>query len=716
MQATQSIDPRLPFTAFDRLFPAQDQIGGTQLGNLIAAPLEGQSVKNEKGIFVDENLNPLKNQWQALANVESLSETQTESITFKIRTRTGFRLYDSAEPNATDLFSEDSQVISKLKVLRANALYIQKAGLNKQQILQLKRLASFYNPQFFQAQANRLSVYKIPRIITLFKESQTYLILPRGLEEKLSGLAEKIDWQDKLTRGSELHAKFNGKLRPNQIPAYSAMHANSMGILAARTGFGKTIIAAKLIATNAVSTLILVKNKTLAEQWRTRLNEFLTITDKPVIEELTPTGRKRHKSAIGTYYGTKKNISGLVDIATIQSLSKLSKQHEFLSNYGMVISDEVHHDAAFTFDEVISHIQSQYLYGLSATPYRRDGQEPIITMRFGPIRYQTDAIDPEYAVSMKRNVIPRFTNFGMANLEVLQNGIVENREAIMNDPSRDAMILRDCKTVLKEGRHAILLTNLVAHVDQLFAKLPKDKTFRIYGGFSSKERALETVRINNCKGGYVILATTQTGGEGLDITNLDTMILAMPISYHGNVEQYVGRLHRDLKNKSELRIYDYVDMFVPMLMRMYRKRQSAYKHLEYQIVEDEFSRQKGLKVYEGHYQASIISAGKTAKHILVMTAKLKPFLRQLIREVVTQGGTVDILSQSTEEGLSADINLHRYEYNLPNCIIIDEKQLWISADNGFNYNHGIAFRIDHPELIRSFKQMLIQTTKGLPNV
>lgn len=715
LQATQSIDPRLPFTAFDRMFPAQDQIGGKQFGNLIAAPLEGRAMANGCGVFVDEQWQPLPDQWDALAQIQQLTSAQVELITQKISSRVGFRVFESRENTQRDLFDTTLQIDTPLTVIRANGLYIEKSALTKQQLLQLQWLASFYNPKFYEAQNNRMSVYHIPRIITLFQESQRFLILPRGLEDELRGVANQITWLDKTTLGTKLEVSFDGHLRPNQQAAYQALNQVSTGILSARTGFGKTVIAAALIAKYRVSTLILVKNKTLAEQWHQRLDQFLTITSEPVIEELTPTGRQRRKQVIGSYYGNKKNLSGLVDIATSQAVGQLEPAalRKFLNRYGMVISDEVHHDSARTFDAVIKQVTSRYLYGLSATPYRRDGLEPIIIMRFGPIRYRTEAIDPVYVNTVRRVVVPRFTNLGMTSLEMLNNGRTENNQAIMNDPHRDEMILRDCLSALKEGRHVIVLTNLVAHVDQLYSQLPADETYRIYGGFSAKQRAEELVRLHQQTGGYIILATVSTAGEGLDVPTLDTLVLAMPISFHGNVEQVVGRLHRDLEHKSELRIYDYVDMFVPMLMRMYKKRCKAYKHLEYQIQEDKFSKQAGLQVFDGNYQAALTAGVQAGQTLLIVVPKLKPYLRRLVQQVVTRGGKVQICAQTPREStVDQQVSWTQYEHNLPNCVIIDDHQLWLSADVGFGYDHGMTVRLDHPELIQNFKQMIVQTMGG----
>ncbi|GAX05023.1 type III restriction protein, res subunit [Secundilactobacillus pentosiphilus] len=714
LQATQAIEPRLPFSAFDRMFPSQDRIDGKQLGNLIAAPLEGQAILQGRNCFVDASWHPLKRQWKVLKQIGILTEKDVTELTEKITSRTGYRLFEDDRPAESNLFDESFSINRKLTVKRANLLYIKKTDLSSKELLQLKYLSSFRNPEFYKAQASRRSVYNIPRIISLFHETNDVLALPRGLEDKLKAVVASIDWVDDTIAGHPLHVNFNGKLYDNQLPAYSALMDSYIGILAARTGFGKTVISARIIAERAVSTLILVKNKTLAEQWYERLSSFLDIKDEPVIEEYTPKGRKKHKNKIGTYYGVKKNPSGLVDIATIQSISKMEDSQAFLDHYGMVISDEVHHDAAYTFDSVIEKIRGKYLYGLSATPYRRDGQEPIIIMRFGPIRYQTDIIDPEYALSVSRSVVPRFTNLGMTSLEMLNNGRNENNLAILNDSERNANIIRDCKRSLDEGKHVIVLTNLISHVDQLYAQLPPEKTFRIYGGINARDRKKQIEKINQFKDAFIVLATVSIGGEGLDIPSLDTIILAMPISFRGNVEQVVGRLNRNLAHKKELRIYDYVDMFVPMLMHMYRKRCSSYRRLGYEIVEDDYSKQRGLKMYSGHYQNSILSRDQKATEVFITTPKLKPFLHQLINQVINHGGKIHILTkEAPDPELVRHVNWTQYEHNLPNCIIIDAQQLWLCSDPGFGFNKGMAIRMEHAEFTKSFEEMLIQTITRL---
>lgn len=708
LKEAQALDSRIPFTAFDRLFPAQDQLSKNKIGNLIAAPLEGQSLKEGNTSFVDDNWKPFDNQWETLSKVDLVSLKKVNEVINQIGEISNLSMDSNDEDDG--LFKKQFFIDKAIKIVKANSLSIKKNQLTSEEILGLKWKASFFNPEFYKLQSVRMPVNNTPRIITLFEEDKDTLILPRGMVDELTAIIRKIDWLDITKSGTKLDVKFLGTLYDNQKLAYDKMINQNNGILAARTGFGKTVISAKLIAKHKVSTLILVPNKVLAEQWKQRLNQFLKIETEPVIVEYTPTGRKKHKEKIGTYFGQKKNPSGLVDIATIQAISKSPNSQEFLNNYGMVISDEVHHNAAYTFDEVIKQISCKYLYGLSATPYRRDGQEPILTLRFGPIRYQTDVIDPRFALTVKRTVIPRFTNLGMSDLKILNNNIVENRLAIQDDEPREQMLIRDINNCLKEKRRTIVFTSLISHVDKLYTKLPKDHLYKVYGGISSKERSAEIKKIKQDKQPFVILATPYVGGEGLDIPNLDTIIFTMPYSFEGNLEQYLGRLNRDLENKHSLKVIDYVDMFVPMLLRMYRKRKNAYKKLGYKITEDEYSQQSGLKLYNGNYQNALKLRLVTAKNVLIMAPILKKFIKSIISDLLSYDCKINICTQyETPDFNNRNVEVTKYAYNLPNCIIIDDSEMWVSSDIGFELDRGFTTRIDHSELVKQLKNMILKT-------
>ena len=299
-------------------------------------------------------------------------------------------------------------------------LYIEKQGISNSALNALKRLAAFRNPKFYQLQAMRKSAFdnktkkQIPRIISCSDETEQYIGLPRGLEDEvkqtLGSLSVEIEWSNEINKGRTIDVTFNGVLRDQQQLAAEALLAYYNGVLSATTAFGKTVIGAYLIAERKVNTLILVEKTNLQSQWSDKLNEFLVINEEP-IEELTPKGRKRKKTIIGQIGGGKDNPSGIVDVATMQSLISSGEVKEMVRNYGMVLVDECHHISAFTFEKILKYINARYVYGLTATPTRKDGHHPIIFMQCGGIRYQVDAKSEAEKRPFDHYIIPRFTGF-----------------------------------------------------------------------------------------------------------------------------------------------------------------------------------------------------------------------------------------------------------------------------------------------------------------
>ncbi|MFD1125309.1 DEAD/DEAH box helicase family protein [Lentilactobacillus raoultii] len=718
LKITMTINPNLSFAAFDRLFPSQDIIGQKKLGNLIAGPLQGNRRRAGKSVFVDERFHPYQDQWAVLANVNLMTESRVDALIEELNTQINFKLFDDQE-DQTDLLKEPLQINQPLTIIRSNALYIKKSDLSSRQAAQLKWLASFRNPQFYEKQRLRLSTYNEPRIISLFEETPEYLALPRGLEDELIATIPRLKWVDQRFAGRKIHAKFLGELRSEQKTALTALLNHQMGVLAARTGFGKTVIAAKVIAELGVSTLILVHDKELAAQWLERLNQFLKVDDQPFVTELTPSGRKRHKEVIGTFFGNKRNRSGVIDVATIQSFKADQASQEILDQYGLVISDEVHHDAAYTYDQVIKQLHCKYLYGLSATPFRRDGQEPIVTMRFGPVRYQTAPIDEATLLKVKRTVVPRFTNLGMNDLQIANNGINQNYEAILHDDTRNQSLVKDMEESLSEGRHVLVLTNRIAHL-HLLAELLNTTfpVYLLYGEQTDKQNSQVIEQINQTMGPYILIATGKYAGEGLDIGTIDTLILAMPHSWKGRSEQYLGRMQRNLTQKAEIRVYDYIDMFVPMLAKMYRKRQKTYEHLHYQIVNDQRSQQAGIQFFNGRYQSEILASVKGAHQMIICMNQLSNFVLGKLLASSNEQVQIHILTNYLTDSQRKQfedqkIRYTLYDNNLPTSLIINQDQLWLSSDKGFRNNSGMTVRMAQPQLVKQFTKMLLRSVDSL---
>jgi superfamily II DNA or RNA helicase len=292
-------------------------------------------------------------------------------------------------------------------------LFIPKAGISQKAMNWLKRLASFKNPMFYKQQAMRLPTYGHPRVISCADETKEYLCLPRGYEpelvSELDELGIEIRHIDKTHKGRKMDVEFNGQLRDEQSLALSHLLQNDIGILSGTTAFGKTIVAIKLIAEKKVNTLILVDKVSLLSQWTDRLSEFLDINEI-LPKEPKKRGRKKKKSIIGQIGAGKDTSSGIIDISVMQSLSRKGEVKEYVNDYGMIIADECHHASAFTYEKILKTTNARYIYGLTATPARKDGHHPILFRHCGPIRYRDNPKKQAESRSFDHYIVPRFTS------------------------------------------------------------------------------------------------------------------------------------------------------------------------------------------------------------------------------------------------------------------------------------------------------------------
>ncbi|OTO05325.1 DEAD/DEAH box helicase [Enterococcus sp. 5B3_DIV0040] len=592
--------PKLTFDSYDRMFPNQDELSYGGFGNLIALPLQGSKVKNGTSRFIDEHFNLIEDIWGTLEATPKLEKKQIEriikEIDYVLPTEYYQKTYEQSKISYKELSlftdSENKFPVSfmnKINVVVCNQLEIKRNELTKEELLQLKFLATFHNKAFYVAQNKRQSTRGIPRFICLAKITDSAVYLPRGLEPQVRNLFSNASFVYQTEMGKRININFKGSLYPKQEKALTDLMLRSMGILCAGTGFGKTVVAAKLIAEKKVSTLVLVHNKNLANQWRASLENFLEIEDTP-FEEQTPTGRRRKKSKIGKIYGGTINRSNLVDIGLFQSLAKQQNLEELFKDYGMIIVDEAHHVAAKTFEDVIKKAASQYIYGLTATPNRDDGLENILYMRLGEIRHIAEKEVPTHVI---QKLYMRFTSVGEQLPTVQQQSIHENYQMIMESEERTKQVILDILENLQQNRHIIVLTRFIKHLTLLEQQLKKRiQDCRLYilnGQMKTKELRKELLLLKKEGKPFVLLTTMNYAGEGFDLPALDTLFLAMPISSHNNLKQYLGRLLRNLEGKEELRVYDYVDYAIPMIYKMHQKRLRTYKKLGYELWENKQS-------------------------------------------------------------------------------------------------------------------------------
>jgi superfamily II DNA or RNA helicase len=570
---TMSRRHQLGMDSYDRLFPNQDTVPKGGFGNLIALPLQKAPVERGNTLFLDDDLKPYPDQWSFLASIKKVSPSILEDIV-RDATRSGQVLGVCFGPNEDDdsPWSVPPSKVSrellvgpfpeKVQLTISNLIYIEKTGLPPSLLNKIKRMAAFQNPEFYKKQKLRLSTALTPRIISCVEEFPRYLGIPVGLLDELKELLEKIDVKtdiiDKSFSGTALKTVFQGKLSTVQEEATSKILPQDRGVLVAPSGSGKTVIGISVIASRGVNTLILVNRRPLMEQWRNQLACFLGIASKE----------------IGQIGGGKDKRTGLLDVAMLQSMFKNKQVSDLVAEYGQIIVDEVHHLPAFTFEQVLKQAKARFVLGLTATPYRRDGHQPIILMQCGPVRYEIKQNDPNSQVTLRHVLVCRDTSFNLPQTEK-EPLIQDVYTALMDDEKRNKLILDDILRSLEEGRSPILLTERREHLDYFFTQLIKvvKNSIVLRGGMGIKQRRAITEQLQTIPESEkrILLATGRYIGEGFDDARLDTLFLALPVSWKGTLVQYAGRLHRSHAGKSDVRIYDYVDRNIPMLVKMYQK-------------------------------------------------------------------------------------------------------------------------------------------------
>jgi superfamily II DNA or RNA helicase len=586
---------QLGLDSYDRLFPNQDTMPKGGLGNLIALPLQFAPRKGGKSVFIDSDFRPYPDQWQFLSTIRRLPADAAEEIVADAQRKgdlIGVRMSITDDEGAQDPWTLppsrkrrerpiEGPLPKTVQIVRANLVYVEKRDLPPAMLNRLLRLAAFQNPEFYKAQAMRLATYDKPRVIACGQEFAQHIAVPRGcLAETLALLeAHKIrpEVRDERYAGTAIEADFQGQLRPFQEEAVAKVTGHDEGILCAPTAFGKTAVAAWLIAKRKVNTLVVVHRQQLLDQWQERLGMFLDLPAK----------------SIGHIGGGKMDRTGCVDVAVIQSLYRKDEVKDFVAEYvaeyGQVIVDECHHISAFTFEQVMRQVKAKYVVGLTATPTRKDGHHPIIYMQCGPVRFSMSARTMTESTPFEHKVTPRHTEFRMAP-ELTEVTIQDIYAALVSDVSRNEMIANDIVRAIDSGRCPLLLTGRTEHLQYFAAKLAgvAKHVFVLKGGMGKKQRretaaALAAVPDNESR---VILATGSYIGEGFDDARLDTLFLAMPISWKGTLQQYVGRLHRLHDNKRFVQVYDYVDNYVLMLARMFERRLKGYAAIGY-VLEQE---------------------------------------------------------------------------------------------------------------------------------
>ena len=694
---------RLSFKSYDRFFPNQDFMPVGGFGNLVALPLQGNARRNGNSVFVNDDFEPFADQWTYLQDMKKMSAAEVERLISRYDKGPLGELSKSSEstpwerPQPRPMTKTDFP--KSITITRSSGIYIPTLRLSAKVVNHLKRTAAFKNPEFYTKLGMRLPVYNLPRIISCSEIADDYIMLPRGCEKaaivffKSNGVDVRIE--DKTNPGKKIEAAFNGTLYEEQQKAVETLEAHRTGTLYATTAFGKTVTAAALIAQKKVNTLVLVHTKALLDQWRERLEEYLSTNFQP---EQQPKGRGRRKKfqQFGALSSTENTLNGKIDIALLQSCMNDSEVKPFVRDYGMVIVDECHHAPAVNCERVLREVNARYVYGLTATPIRKDGHQPIIFMQCGEIRYTADYKSQQDRQSFRRLLIPRFTP--QRNLKADGGNYAQVINELIESESRNKLILDDVASNLTEGRTPIILTARTAHVDMLAEECRKicPNVIRLVGNDSPKvkRKVMEQLSQIQADKPLVVVATGKYVGEGFDLPRLDTLMLALPVSWKGLIAQYTGRLHRNYPGKTETRIYDYIDLRVPICDSMYRKRLHGYKAVGYSIAianEGLFAEPKIETIFdatnfERPFHEDIFKARQS---IVISTTRLRwnrtPRIIELLAPASLRGVSITIIISETGhretnlEGMGFKI-LHHPHCKLQ-CAVIDQHIGWYGSLN-----------------------------------
>ncbi len=719
LHSSMNINHSLKLSSFDRMFPNQDFLPKGGYGNLIALPLQGKAVSNKKTVFVNENFEPFDDQWEYLSSIRQITKIELEKITNKLLENTVLQEKTPIikKKNITSFKSENLAITfpKKTKIILKNQIIIKKKNFSEQILNQLKQTAVFQNPEFYKKQNMRLPVYNIPRFIDCSEEDEENLYLPRGNLFEIKDFFDKnnceLIMEDNRTSGNKIDVTFEKKLYPEQKDALSELLKNDMGLLSAGTGFGKTIVILALIAKRKVSTLIIVNTSALLEQWKKSIEEFLNI--KP-----------------GSFNSGKNKLSGIIDVALIQSLieKKTGIVKKLQENYGMIIIDECHHISAFSYEKVIKSFDSKYVYGLTATPTRRDGLEKIIFMQCGKILYSTTAKQMNKKQNFSHYLIPRFTTFHIIQKSSAEKNINEYYSELVENEARNDLIVSDIKNAINLGKTPLILSDRLSHLELIQEKI-KDYAHNVFlisgkGTVKQKKELLDKIANVPAKESLIILATGKYVGEGFDNPRLDTLFLIMPFSWKGTLSQYCGRIHRNYEGKDEVLIFDYVDICIPVFDKMYQKRLKGYKQLEYKIKtsfqSDENQKDSELTIFEDDatlfsFEESTnifnkdIQAAQKSIYISATSIKMSTFYQFAIlaKKKITEGVKINLLINRKIETKkdflimeNAGIDYIMKDNLSQNLVIIDEKILWYGSSTplGFSDETDCLLRIANAKI------------------
>jgi superfamily II DNA or RNA helicase len=541
--------------SFDRLFPNQDFHTKNGIGNLIALPLSGSSLKNQNTVFLNsENFELIQNQWEYLKTIKKISINKLDELFEKLVNKKENGLAE--KNNKTKLPSEI------LTINIGNLIKLSKQNLNPILIHFLRENLNFFNTEFAVKKKLGLSTYQTEKYFKLINEEGEFVYIPRGFINRIIEFCQEyeipfvINDERKLQPETFYKSKIN--LYDYQKTTLKEIQDKDYGVVVAPPGSGKTIIGLELISKKSQSALILVHRAQLFEQWIERIQSFLGI----------------NKTKIGQISGRKKKIGKQITVAMMQTLIRTENIKEYSDKFGTIIIDECHHIPAKTFRDLIINFNPYYLYGLTATPKRKYNDEKLIYYYIGEIISEMDPHKNKDIVSpVNTSLIIKETDLS-APFDFKTDTFEMLSKILVYDTSRNQLIIDDVLKQIDNGRKILLLTERKEHVEVLYLYLKnKCETITLTGNDSMSKRKIKLEQIN--LGHFnIIIATGQLFGEGVDLPTLDCLFLVYPFSFEGKLTQYIGRIQRSKKRQI---IYDYRDLKISFFEKLFKRRCTYYK-------------------------------------------------------------------------------------------------------------------------------------------
>ena len=581
LRQAMELRAELDLSSYDRLFPTQDFVPKGSFGNLIALPLQGECRRQGNTVFLDpSSLEPYEDQWAFLASIPRMSPEAVEAMEKTLApVAAGPDDTRYRRPRAGGANQKPPEVI---RAVSGAMLAIDRIGVPPGLVAALKHLASLHNPEYYEKERLRFSTWNTPRFLRCYGETIDQLLVPRGLAEQAARMVgdagSSLEVTDACSLPQSIDVSLQASLTDRQRSALDALIPHHLGVLVAPPGSGKTVIACGVIAHRQLPTLIVVDRQPLIEQWRERLAEHLGMATKE----------------IGQLGGGRNKAKGAIDIAMAQSLARREDLGEIAKAYGLVVVDECHHVPAVTFERVVRQMPVRNWLGLTATPYRRDHLEKLITMYCGSERHRMTP-DHDEGLRVERVLVTHPTGHDPPSDEGLSIQAVFR--SLVEDQERSRQICGDVAAAIEVQRNCLVLTQWTEHLESLSGELQRlgIETVVMRGGMGKKARASASAEMQAqaSAGGLALLATGGFLGEGFDLPQLDTLFLAFPLAFKGRIVQYVGRVLRPTPGKSRVEVHDYVDINVPVLARMQAKRLPAYASLGFPL---DKSARKPIKV------------------------------------------------------------------------------------------------------------------------